>query len=126
MVLEGGDMETAGKELQGGDAEARREAARALGSARTPAKSAAAKLRNEKRKGVPLPEETRRKLSEAGKERWEKIRQEKAAVAAASPPVVKERKPMGRPRTTPAADPNAPKRGRGRPKKQDETTADIG
>ena len=110
-------METAGKDLQGGDAETRRAAAAALGSARTPAKSAAAKLRNEKRKGVPLPEETRQKMSEAAKERWEKIREEKAAQAVVAAPAPKEQKKMGRPRKP--IDPEAPKRGRGRPKKPD-------
>jgi len=110
-------MDTAGKDMRGPDASTRSEAARALGQARTPAKSAAAKIRAEKRKGVPLAEETRKKLSDAGKERWEKIRAEKAAALAAAPPVVKERKPMGRPRKT--VDLDAPKRPRGRPKKQD-------
>jgi hypothetical protein len=110
-------METTGKQLQDDGAEMRRDAARALGSARTPAKSAAAKRRNEARKGVPLAEETRQKLSEAGKLRWENIRAQKAAAAAANPAPPKAAKRMGRPPKP--VDPDAPKRPRGRPKKQD-------
>lgn len=110
-------MEAAGKNLQGGDAETRRAAAAALGSARTPAKKAAAVLRAEARKGIPLAPETRQKLSEAGKERWAAIREKKAAAAALLPPV--EKRPPGRPRKEPAPSlETTPKRGRGRPRKE--------
>lgn len=101
----------AGKQLQGGDAEARREAARAMGSARTPAKSEAAKRRNESRKGVPLSPETKQKLSEAQRLRWEEKR-----AAAASAGVVEPPKEKGKPGRKPKpVDPNQPKRPRGRP-----------
>ena len=113
-------METAGKDLQGGDAETRRVAAAALGSARTPAKKAAASARAEKLKGIPLSDATRQKLSDKGKERWAAIR----AAEASAPAVPKEKKRMGRPPKP--VDPDAadaPKRGRGRPKKQDAQTS---
>jgi hypothetical protein len=111
-------METNGKQMQGGNAEARREAARALGSARTPAKSEAAKLRNESRKGVPLAPEIREKMRQAQLSRWEAIRAERQAQGLDAEPAT-EKRPPGRPRKAMSEEAVAPKRPRGRPKKTD-------
>jgi hypothetical protein len=85
-----------GKEMRDSDASVRSEAARAMGRARTPAKQAAAVERAAKRKGVPLSEEHREQIRQAQLQRWERYRAEKAALAAASPPV--PRRPVGRPK----------------------------
>ena len=110
--------------------EERREAARALGSARTPRKtstSSAAMTRiNEQRRAEGIPEELREKLREKQQARRERERQAKEQAAALLPPVEKKR--AGRPRKEPATCPETtPKRGRGRPRKDTpQTTAQEG
>ncbi len=73
------EKKPAGADLQGGDADARREAARLMGQASTEVKAQAAR-ENGKRGGRPrgmvVSEETRRKISETKRLR-----------AAAAPPV---------------------------------------
>ena len=62
------DDTTSGMNLQGGDAAARREAARLMGQATTVQKATAARengRRGGRPKGIPASEETRRKISEA-------------------------------------------------------------
>ena len=110
-------METPGKDMHDPAAEARREAARALGQARTPAKAKAARENAAARRGVPLSEEHREKIRAAQEARWEKYRAKKAEQAATLPPV--EQKRRGRPRQEqPAELDTTPKRGRGRPRKE--------
>lgn len=62
------DDTTSGAALQGGDGDARREAARLMGQASTEQKAAAARTNGRKGgrpKGTPASEETKRKISEA-------------------------------------------------------------
>ena len=59
---------TTGADLKGGDADARREAARLMGKATTEQKATAARANGRKGgrpKGIPASEETKRKISEA-------------------------------------------------------------
>jgi hypothetical protein len=97
------------------DAEAeRREAAAKMGRAKTPAKIAAAQATAAARRGVPLSEEHKAKIADRARERWATVH------AQAGPVQVAEKKRPGRPRKEIA--PDAPTRGRGRPKKQDAPT----
>jgi hypothetical protein len=107
-------MEAAGKHIRDDSEETRREAAAAMGRARTPAKIRAARETAAARRGVPLSEEHREKIRVAQEARWEKYRAEKAAAAAANPVPPKEPKRIGRPPKP--VDPDAVKRSRGRPK----------
>ena len=66
------DDTTSGAALQGGDGDARREAARLMGQASTEQKAAAARTNGRKGgrpKGIPASEETKRKISEARRRR---------------------------------------------------------
>lgn len=103
------------KALQGEeDAEARREAARALGRARTPRKAEAAR---ENGKKAVLTEAQVAKHRQAQQDRRERERREKEAagvtVSIAAPLSSSGRGP-GRPRTRAVIEPGE-KRGRGRP-----------
>lgn len=100
--------------------EARREAARAMGSAKTPRKTSTSRANmtriNEQRRAEGISEELRAKLRQKQQERRER---ERAALGLITEPA--EKRPPGRPRKEQPADVDpAPKRGRGRPKKQDE------
>ena len=95
-----------GSQMHDADAQARSEAAAAMGRARTPAKSAAAKARGEKLAGKPISEEHKRKIAEKNAAHWEKKRQEKAQLEAEAI----------------AAGTAPPKRVPGRPKKTDAET----
>ena len=62
------DDTTSGGDLQGGDADTRRLAARMMGQASTNAKAAAARKNGKmggRPKGIPASEETKRKISES-------------------------------------------------------------
>ena len=62
------DDTTSGAALQGGDGDARREAARLMGQASTDAKARAAQENGRKGgrpKGIPASEETKRRISES-------------------------------------------------------------
>jgi hypothetical protein len=87
---------SAGKALHDADEEARREAARKMGSARTERKAAASRATAASRKGVTLTEEQRERQRQGQLARWERIRAERAA--AGLTPVVVEKKRAGRPR----------------------------
>ena len=66
------DDTTSGGDLQGGDADTRRLAARMMGQASTNAKAAAARANGKKGgrpKGIPASEETKRRISEARRRR---------------------------------------------------------
>ena len=75
------------------------EAMRLLGSAKTPAKVAAARAVAESRKGCRMTEEQRQKMADGQARRRERERIAKGAAPK------------------PAPDPTAPKRGPGRPRK---------
>jgi hypothetical protein len=66
-------------------------AAAAMGRVRTPAKIQAARETAAARRGIPLTEEHREKIRQAQAARWEKVRAEKAAMAADAPPKEKKR-----------------------------------
>ncbi len=85
--------EKSGKSLHDADAERRREGARALGSARTPKKQAAAR---ENGKKSVFTEEMRDKLRVSQQARRERERQEKEAAGVVT--VATEKKRPGRPR----------------------------
>ena len=91
-----------------------REAMRIIGSAKTPAKRDAVLENLAKANAQPMTEERRQKLRDA-----QAARRERERTANSVAPEMTEKRPPGRPRTTPAPDHNAPKRPRGRPKKQD-------
>lgn len=105
---------TIGADLQGGDAEARTEAARTLGSIRTERKSESSRANaakaTEARKGKPMSDAHKEKLRLAYHARMEAT--DKTAQTT-------DKKPVGRPRKvqTEATANDTPKRGRGRPRK---------
>ena len=109
--------DTPGAAMHDADAELRRQAARAMGQARTEKKIAAARAVAESRIGAKWTEEQKANLREKQTERRERERQERAALGL-TPAVPVEKKPPGRPRKEQPVDP-APKRPRGRPKKTD-------
>ncbi len=67
-----GDQQASATALEGDDLAARREAARLMGQVRTDAKATAARengKRGGRPKGIPMSDETRRKISEAKRAR---------------------------------------------------------
>jgi hypothetical protein len=110
--------ETPGKALNSDDPEARREAGRLMGSARTERKIAAARAVAESRRGVKWTEEQKARLRAAQQARRERERRERLESDQTMP--VKEKRPVGRPRTRPTLDEDTPKRPVGRPKKPQE------
>lgn len=117
-------METShGAELHNPDEEARKQAARMLGSIRTERKAESSRQNAAKRRGVPLSEEHRAKLKEA--QRLRREREQATGVAVQNT----EKKPVGRPRKTQPEQTTetAPqqKRGRGRPRKAEQATLPI-
>ena len=120
-----------GANLQGGDDDARKEAARLMGSVTSEKKRAAARETAAKREGKTYAEflaaklgdpdkaqelaaESRRKQAEGQRRRWEEYHRQQASTSTASEP----KRGRGRPAK---AQPEAtePKRGRGRPKKSE-------
>ena len=99
-----------------------REAMRAIGRRTSDRKAAASRANGAKSQ---VTEEMREKMREAQRLRRDREQAERAALGLDAP---QEKKPVGRPRkvTVEAAptDANAPKRGRGRPKKQEGTVAE--
>ena len=76
------DEQRGGAALQGGDADARQEAARLMGQARTDAKTAAARENGKKGgrpKGIPASAETKRKISESRRRGGSQPHQENGA-----------------------------------------------
>ena len=109
--------ESLGAQMHDADAEARREAARAMGRARTERKIAAARAVAESRRGVLWTEEQKAKLREAQKERRERERLARLTAGEVEPDTAAEKRPVGRPRKQTTEEGTAPKRPVGRPKK---------
>ena len=107
--------ETAGGLLHSDDAEARREAARMLGSAKTEKKTAHCRAVAESQKGKKRSPEVVARIRAGVQSRRERVRLERLALGLVEEPT--EKKPPGRPRTRPEADTTAGKRSVGRPKK---------
>ena len=110
--------ETSGRAMHSADADARREAARLMGQATTEKKAAAARATAASRKGTQWTEEQKTNLRARRAELREQRQQELAVAGTAE--TSKEKKPAGRPRTRPVVEPTGEKRGRGRPRKQQE------
>jgi hypothetical protein len=111
-------MDTPGADMHGDDPEARREAARLMGKARSERKIQAARAVAESRRGTKWTEEQKAQLRIAQAARRERERLAREAAGAGAVVGTEKQRP-GRPRTRPeTADPDAPKRGPGRPRKQ--------
>jgi len=117
------ENEKHGAALHDADAERRKEAARALGSARTEKKIAAARAVAESRRGSKWTDEQKANLREVQRIRREREQAERIANGATLPEA-KEKKAIGRPKKVQSADAaiigaDSPKRGRGRPRKSE-------
>lgn len=121
-------QEKIGADLHGDDADARKEAARMMGRARTERKVNASRANAakaaESRIGKTFTDEQRVKLKEAQRLRREREQAAREASGVAVPSA--EKRPPGRPRkvqpeqTTETAP--QPQRGRGRPRKAEQAT----
>ena len=99
------NTKTSGQSLHDPDAEIRRQAARAMGSARTERKKTASVENGKKGGAHAFTEETREKLRAAQAARRERERQEKATLGPI-PPAVPKRK-TGRPKKQTEGDASA-------------------
>ena len=77
------EYENAGADLHNSDEEARRQAARMLGSIRTERKAESSRQNAAKRRGIPLSEEHKAKLREAQRIRWKREKAEAPKIGRA-------------------------------------------
>jgi len=85
--------EMPGRALQSGDGETRQEAARLLGSVRSERKAKTSRENGRKGGSHPVTEEMKARISASQKARWERLRAERGESVPPAP-----KRPRGRPR----------------------------